>query len=67
MTTHLDGFDETLGSIDFLLDIEQRLLRLTAQMILILLILLHGIHKRLRHFQLWHFAIIECEGDCAIV
>ena len=67
MPSGADGLDEILGSVHFLLDIEQRLLGLTAQVLLVLLILVHGVDKRLREGKFRHLAIIKREGDGAVV
>ena len=64
---HLQRLDESLGGIHFLLNIEQRLLRLTAHMVTVLLELRHRIDKRLRHLQLRQFTIVECERHRAVV
>ena len=67
MTAHLDGLNEVLGSIHLFLNIEQRLLRLAAQILLVLLIFLHGISKRLRHLQFRHLTIVQHESDGTVI
>ena len=67
MAAHLHGLDEALCGINLFLYIEQCLLRLPAQVLLILLIFFHRISKRLRHFQFGYFAIVEREGNRTIV
>ena len=47
MATHLDGLDKALGSIHLFLNIEQRFLRLSTQVVFVGLILFHGVYKRL--------------------
>ena len=67
MPSHPDGLDEVLGSIHFLLDVEQRLLGLAVQMLFVLLIFIHGVDKRLREGELRHFTVVEGEGHGAII
>ncbi len=66
-TAHLHGLDKALGSIHLFLYIEQSFFSLTAQMVLVLLIFLHGVGKRLRHFKFRHLAIVERKGHGTII
>ena len=67
VTAHLHGLDKALGSIHLFLYIEQSFFSLTAQMVLVLLIFLHGVGKRLRHFKFRHLAIVERKGNSTII
>ena len=62
-----DGLDEVLCSVHLLLDIEKSLLGLTTQILLVLLVFVHGIDKRLREGEFRYFTTVEGEGDRTVV
>ena len=67
LAAHLHGLDEVLGGVHLFLNIEQRLFRLPAQVVLVCLIFLHRIDKRLRHLQFGHLAVVQRKGDGTVV
>ena len=67
MAAHLYSLYEPLCGIHLLLYIQQCLLGLTTQVVFVLLILLHRVNKRLRHFQFGHLSVVQRESYRSVV